>query len=549
MSAWIKRAALLCTLLACSLTVQAAETETVTEGQKTLRVVIDPGHQGSWVDMSEQEPMGPGSSETKARATTGTQGVYSGVAEYEVNLDVALALKAELDIRGYQVIMTRKDHNRAISNMERAQLATDVKADISVRIHANGSDDGSVNGALTMAPSPDNPYVGELSADSLRLSTCILDEYCAATGLANLGVLYADNMTGINWSTVPVTILEMGFMTNEHDDLYITDSANYETMAKGIADGIDEYFGITRTEETEETEKPGEAEKPEKAEKSGETDEPETAETAAGEAGAYQGERLDGLEAELEQRYLDQLAAAGEAWSVAVLDPENEDYCMVNADARLQSASVIKLFIAATVYERAVYPDEAGKELIPMSEQYDGELKELLTSMITVSDNDAANELVTRLGQGDFDAGAAVVNAFCQEHGFTETHMGRRFLAENPTDDNYTSAEDCCRILAGIYRGELINEAASEKLLELLKGQTRTGKIPAGVPQGTATANKTGEMPYGYGLGSIENDIAVVFAQKPYILCVLSNDIGDNGTAQEIITRISEAVYQYMEGR
>lgn len=38
------------------------------------KVAIDPGHQGSWVDMSAQEPNGPGSSEMKARCSTGTQG-------------------------------------------------------------------------------------------------------------------------------------------------------------------------------------------------------------------------------------------------------------------------------------------------------------------------------------------------------------------------------------------------------------------------------------------------------------------------------------------
>ena len=60
--------------------------------------------------------------------------------------------------------------------------------------------------------------------------------------------------------------------------------------------------------------------------------------------------------------------------------------------------------------------------------------------MITVSDNDAANELARRLGGGDFQKGASVLNEFCQEHGYTSTHLGREFLASNPTDDNYTSA-------------------------------------------------------------------------------------------------------------
>ena len=53
---------------------------------------------------------------------------------------------------------------------------------------------------------------------------------------------YADNMTGINWSTIPVTIVEMGFMTNESDDLKMSDPDFQDTMASGIADGIDAYF-------------------------------------------------------------------------------------------------------------------------------------------------------------------------------------------------------------------------------------------------------------------------------------------------------------------
>ena len=70
-------------------------------------VCIDPGHQGSWVDMSAQEPMAPGSSQTKNKATTGTTGNYSKVPEYEVNLQVSLVLKKELISRGYKVVMTR----------------------------------------------------------------------------------------------------------------------------------------------------------------------------------------------------------------------------------------------------------------------------------------------------------------------------------------------------------------------------------------------------------------------------------------------------------
>lgn len=206
-------------------------------------VGIDPGHQGPNVDMSATEPNGPGSAEMKAKATSGTSGAYSGIGEYQLNLDVSLKLQQILQERGYRVIMTRTDNDTAISNAERALLAADEGAEIYVRIHANGSDDHGVQGALSMCPSQDNPYVSELYGDSLRLSQNLLDAYCAATGFENRGVQFYDNMTGINWSKVPVSILEMGFMTNEHDDMAMADEQFQQTMAKGIADGIDAYFG------------------------------------------------------------------------------------------------------------------------------------------------------------------------------------------------------------------------------------------------------------------------------------------------------------------
>ena len=207
-------------------------------------VGIDPGHQGSWVDMSEQEPNGPGSSTYKAKCTTGTAGRFTGVPKYELNLDISLALKEELISRGYQVIMTREDHDTAISNAKRAQKVSEEGGEIYVRIHANGSDDSSVRGALGMSPSPENPYVAYLYEDSYRLTECILNEYCASTGFSNLGIQYYDNMTGINWSTVPVTILEMGFMTNESEDYAMQDPDMQAKMVQGIADGIDDYFEV-----------------------------------------------------------------------------------------------------------------------------------------------------------------------------------------------------------------------------------------------------------------------------------------------------------------
>ena len=205
-------------------------------------VVIDPAHQGR--GDSSTEPNGPGSSTMKARVTGGTHGTTTGVYEYQLTLAISQQLQAELENRGYTVYMTRTSHDVNISNMERAQYATSVGGEIAVRIHANGVDNASVSGALALAPSSSNPYIAYLSDSSWNLSKCILDAYCAATGMRNQGVSTSDTMTGINWSTVPVTILEMGYMTNPTDDVNMEDPAYQARMVQGIADGIDAYFGL-----------------------------------------------------------------------------------------------------------------------------------------------------------------------------------------------------------------------------------------------------------------------------------------------------------------
>ena len=479
----------------------AANTENSTAStQGNFTVCVDAGHQGSWVDMSAQEPMAPGSSQTKNKATTGTSGNFSNVPEYEVNLEVSLVLQKELISRGYNVVMTREDNDAAISNKERAELATEKGADITVRIHANGADSSSSAGALTMAPTSSNQYLSQdIIEKSNTLASCIINHYCDATGLGNLGVISSDNMTGTNWSTVPVAILEMGFMSNQNDDLYITNAANHETMAKAVADGIDEYFSIVA---------------------------PDTVAI---------GKHLSALTDKIEKDYVDVQEKQGESWAVSVMDLSTQAYSTVNAEVAMKSASVIKAFIMAAVYDKMVYPDGADTA----SAEYESTLKPLLAKMITVSDNDAANELVRQLGNGDFAAGAAVVNEFCQEREYTSTHLGREFLAKEPTDDNYVSASD-------IYNGTLVNEKADSDMLELLKGQTVKTKIPVGVPDGVETANKTGELSDAK-LGVVENDIAIVFdATHPYVIAVLSNGVKSNSEAQNTIAKISKDVYEFM---
>lgn len=203
-------------------------------------VAIDAGHQAK--GNSEKEPVGPGSSTMKAKVASGTEGIVTKLPEYKLTLSVSQKLKRILEERGYTVVMIRESNDVNISNAERAEIANKSGASVFVRIHANSLDSSTVSGVLSMCQTSGNPYNGRLHAQSYSLSKKITDSISAATGFKNRGVQETDTMSGINWCEIPVSIVEMGFMSNPEEDQKMAQDEYQEKIAAGIADGIDAYF-------------------------------------------------------------------------------------------------------------------------------------------------------------------------------------------------------------------------------------------------------------------------------------------------------------------
>ena len=217
----------------------AAKTAQAEEKQKVI--VIDAGHQTRAI--SATEPIGPGSSQRKAKVTGGASGCVTHLPEYKLNLQVAKKLQKELVKRGYKVIMVRTKNNVRMSNVQRAKVANKYKADAFIRIHANSAGSSSVKGALTIAPASNNRYMTKANRKaSQKLSKKVLKAMCKTTGAKNRGVMYTNSMTGINWCKVPVTIVEMGFMSNPSEDRKMAKASYQKKIVKGIADGIDNFF-------------------------------------------------------------------------------------------------------------------------------------------------------------------------------------------------------------------------------------------------------------------------------------------------------------------
>lgn len=201
-------------------------------------IVVDPGHGIN--SYSKQEPIAPGSSQMKAAFVSGTSG--RNQTEEQLNLAVGLKLKAALEEKGAIVYMTRETHECDVSNVDRAKMANDLNADIAVRIHADGSGSSSAHGVSVLVPGSQYINDSDLISKSRNAGESVLNAFVEETGALNRGISVRNDMTGFNWSTVPVILVEMGFMTNPEEDKLMETEDYQNKMVSGIVTGLEKHF-------------------------------------------------------------------------------------------------------------------------------------------------------------------------------------------------------------------------------------------------------------------------------------------------------------------
>ncbi|WP_264648128.1 N-acetylmuramoyl-L-alanine amidase [Bacillus thuringiensis] len=209
------------------------------EKQGKFLVVIDPGHQQK--ANLNLEPMGPGATTQKYKVTDGTTGVVTKKREAVLVLEMAFLLKEKLEAKGIQVLMTRTSQDVDISNKERATFANNHKANLFLRLHADGSENPNESGFAVLTPAEGSPYTKEIYAESLQISQMIVNKMRENQQVKVNGIKFRDDLSGFNWSKVPGVLLELGFMSNHEEDKKLSDPQYVNSLLQSVTDSVDAY--------------------------------------------------------------------------------------------------------------------------------------------------------------------------------------------------------------------------------------------------------------------------------------------------------------------
>lgn len=168
-------------------------------------------------------------------------------------------------------------------------------------------------------------------------------------------------------------------------------------------------------------------------------------------------------------------------------------------------------------------------------------VRELVYQMITVSSNLATNLLIELVGAKRVMETMRALGA----HDIQVLRGVEDGKAFERGMNNTTTAYDLLMIFDAIARGRIVNSGACEEMLSILSKQRFREKIPALLPEGTRVAHKTGNIT------GVEHDSGIVFLPdgRRYVIVLLSKDLKDAKSGQQVLARVSRKVYDFLAGR
>ena len=186
---------------------------------KNKIITIDPGHGGS-----DSGAVGP-----------------NGYTEKEGAFAISQKVASILNQSGAKVVMTRDSDvdvygpNASARNelQARVDVGNNANSDIFVSIHCNAFVNPAANGTQTF-------YYGS-SYQGQRLAQNIQEKMIEANGLRDRGISTC-NFYVVKHSYMPAVLIETAFITNYDEEALLSDDEWQTTMAKAIAEGINEYF-------------------------------------------------------------------------------------------------------------------------------------------------------------------------------------------------------------------------------------------------------------------------------------------------------------------
>ena len=199
-----------------------------------VKVGVDPGHQKH--ANYDKEAISPDFKGSKIKVAAGATGVSSHRTEHSINLEVGLKLRDALEYFGAEVYMTRETADVDISNKQRALMMNELGVDVVLHLHCDSSDSGGKGMTIFTRKT------GTGKTESYNAARQVNKYMVRATGAYNRGVKKTNEFTGLNWSTVPSMLIEMGFLSNSKEDKLLVSDAYQQKLVQGMVNGICAYM-------------------------------------------------------------------------------------------------------------------------------------------------------------------------------------------------------------------------------------------------------------------------------------------------------------------